>query len=128
VLKPSLAKADAVSLHLRLTPETEGLFDAAMFSAMKPGALFINTARGGHVVERDLMAALESGHLGGAYLDVFEAEPLPTDSPLWSAPNLLISPHAADSVEDWESRFAELFAANLENWRAGRALRNVVAG
>ncbi len=127
-LTASLAEADAVSLHLRLTPDSEGLFNAAMFAAMKPGAIFINTARGGHVVAPDLLAALESGHLRGAYLDVFETEPLPPDSPLWTAPNLLISPHAADGVEDWEARFAALFAENLEHWRAGRALRNVVAG
>jgi phosphoglycerate dehydrogenase-like enzyme len=127
-LTASLAEADAVSLHLRLKPETQGLFDAALFAAMKPGAIFINTARGGLVVERDLVAALEAGHLGGAYLDVFETEPLPAESPLWEAPNLLISPHAADGVEDWEARFAALFAENLENWRAGHALRNVVAG
>jgi phosphoglycerate dehydrogenase-like enzyme len=127
-LTASLGEADAVSLHLRLTPDSEALFNAAMFAAMKPGAIFINTARGGHVVAPDLLAALESGHLLGAYLDVFETEPLPPGSPLWAAPNLLISPHAADGVEDWEARFAELFAENLEHWRAGRALRNVVAG
>ena len=124
----SLAEADAVSLHLRLTPETKNLFDARMFAAMKPGALFINTARGGHVVEKDLLAALESGQLRGAYLDVFQTEPLPADSSLWTAPNLLISPHTADGVIDWEARFAALFADNLANWRAGRALRNLVAG
>ena len=127
-LAASLGEADAVTLHLRLTPETQGLFDAAMFGAMKPGAIFINTARGGHVVAPDLLAALESGRLGGAYLDVFETEPLPPESPLWTAPNLLISPHAADGIEDWETRFAALFAENLEHWRAGRTLRNVVTG
>ena len=127
-LTACLADADAVSLHLRLTPETEGLFDAAMFAALKPGALFINTARGGHVVENDLLAALQSGHLRGAYLDVFQTEPLPVGSPLWTAPNLLISPHAADNLTDWEARFTALFTENLEHWRAGRAMRNVVAG
>ena len=127
-LTASLGEADAVSLHLRLTPGTQGLFGAAMFGAMKPGAIFINTARGGHVVEPDLLAALRSGHLRGAYLDVFETEPLPPGSPLWSAPNLLISPHAADGVADWEARFAALFAENLEHWRAGRTMRNLVTG
>jgi phosphoglycerate dehydrogenase-like enzyme len=127
-LTESLGEADAVSLHLRLTPETQGMFDAAMFAAIKLGAIFINTARGGHVVADDLLAALRSGHLRGAYLDVFETEPLPPGSPLWSAPNLLISPHAADGVADWEARFAALFAENLEHWRAGRTLRNVVTG
>jgi len=127
-LTESLAEADAVSLHLRLTPDTEALFNAAMFGAMKPGAIFINTARGGHVVTDDLLAALRSGYLGGAYLDVFETEPLPADNPLWNAPNLLISPHAADGVADWEARFAALFAENLAHWRAGRTMRNVVTG
>jgi phosphoglycerate dehydrogenase-like enzyme len=127
-LTASLSEADAVSLHLRLTPETENLFNAAMFSAMKPGTFFINTARGGHVVENDLLEALQTGHLRGAYLDVFQTEPLPANSPLWTAPNLLISPHAADGVTDWEARFAALFAENLANWRAGRALRKVVTG
>jgi phosphoglycerate dehydrogenase-like enzyme len=127
-LVASLAEADVVSLHLRLTPETRNLFDAAMFAAMKPGALFINTARGGHVVENDLQAALRSGQLGGAYLDVFQTEPLPAESPLWAVSNLLISPHSADGVKDWEARFAALFAENLACWRAGRTMRNVVAG
>ena len=127
-LAASLAEADAVSLHLRLTPETEGLFNAAMFAAMKPGAIFINTARGGHVVEDDLLHALQSGHLRGAYLDVFQTEPLPADSPLWATPNLLISPHAADGVDDWEVRFTALFAENLANWRAGSPLMNLVTG
>jgi phosphoglycerate dehydrogenase-like enzyme len=84
-----------------------------MFAAMKPGAIFINTARGGHVVEDDLLHALQSGHLRGAYLDVFQTEPLPADSPLWAAPNLLISPHAADGVDDWEVRFTALFARSV---------------
>ncbi|MDH3666519.1 MAG: D-2-hydroxyacid dehydrogenase [Paracoccaceae bacterium] len=125
-LRDSLAEADAVSLHLRLTPETEDLFDATMFAAMKSGAKFINTARGGHVVEADLIAALESGHLGSAYQDVFHTEPLPETSPLWDAPNLLITPHASDGVDDWETRFNGLFIENLTAWRAGREMRNVV--
>ena len=125
-LVDSLAEADAVSLHLRLTPQTEGLFDAAMFAAMKPGAKFINTARGGHVVEPDLIASLQSSHLAGAYLDVFQTEPLPEESPLWDTLNLLISPHASDNVTDWEARFTALFAENLAAWRAGREMRNVV--
>lgn len=122
----ALPEADAVSVHLRLTPDTEGLFDARAFGAMRPGALFLNTARGGHVVETDLIAALVSGHLGGAYVDVTRTEPLPPESPLWDAPNLLISPHNADGVEDWLARFAEFFVGNLKAWRAGRPLRNPV--
>ncbi len=121
-----LPEADIVSIHLRLTPETEGLFDARRFALMKPGAVFLNTARGGHVVEADLLAALRSGHLSGAYLDVTRSEPLPADSPLWEAPNLLLTPHNADGVEDWVARFAALFADNLAAWREGRPLANPV--
>lgn len=122
-----LAEADIVSSHLRLTEETRGLFNAETFAAMKPGALFLNTARGGCVVEADLIGALESGHLRAAYLDVFETEPLPPDSPLWDAPNLLISPHASDSTADWDMRFCDLFADNLRLWERGQPLINVVA-
>ncbi|GMG84072.1 D-2-hydroxyacid dehydrogenase [Paralimibaculum aggregatum] len=127
-LRASLAEADVVSVHLRLSPETAGMFGASLFAAMKPGAMFLNTARGGHVVEADLVAALASGQLRGAYLDVTETEPLPPESPLWDVPNLLISPHSADSVADWPLRFADLFTENLGRWRAGEPLRNVVAG
>lgn len=125
-LARSLGEADIVSNHLRLTDETRGIFGAAAFAAMRPGALFLNTARGGHVVEADLFAALASGHLGGAYLDVFEAEPLPPDSPLWAVPGLLISPHSSDGVSDWLERFTEVFARNLAAFRAGHPLVNVV--
>ncbi len=126
-LAASLSEADVVSLHLRLTPETRGLFDAAMFARMKPGALFLNSARGGHVVEADLAAALRSGHLAGAWLDVFETEPLSAESPLWDLPTLLVTPHTADGVVDWQERFTALFADNLTAWRAGRPLTNLVA-
>lgn len=126
-LMDSLGEADAVSIHLRLTPETRGTADAAFFAAMKPGSIFLNTARGGHVVEADLMAALASGHLRAAYLDVFQTEPLPEDSPLWDVPNLLMSPHCSDGVEDWVARFTEHFAENLQAWRADAPLRNVIA-
>ncbi|MEM9145264.1 MAG: D-2-hydroxyacid dehydrogenase [Pseudomonadota bacterium] len=122
----SLPEADIVSVHLRLTPESTGLFDARAFQAMKPGALFLNTARGGHVVEADLIAALSAGQLRGAYLDVTAVEPLPPESPLWEAPNLLISPHSADGVDDWPLRFADLFAANLQAFRAGGPLTNPI--
>lgn len=125
-LMASLGEADIVSVHLRVGPETEGLFDATAFAAMKPGALFLNSARGAVVVEADLAAALASGHLGGAWADVFETEPLPDDSPLWGLPTLLVTPHNADGVEDWEARFAGLFLENLGAWREGRALRNTL--
>ncbi|MEO1724943.1 MAG: D-2-hydroxyacid dehydrogenase [Pseudomonadota bacterium] len=125
-LDRALGQADIVSCHLRLTPATRGIFDGRRFGLMKPGALFLNSARGGHVDEAALLAALTSGHLRGAWLDVFETEPLPEESPLWDAPNLLITPHASDQIEGWHLRFAALFAENVERWRAGQPLINRV--
>ena len=127
-LLDALGRADVVSLHLRLNEETRGLFGRPAFAAMKPGALFINTARGPIVEEAALVEALESGHLGGAYLDVFETEPLPPDSPLWRVENVVLTPHASDNVVGWPRLFADFFADNLERWRAGKPLRNLVGG
>ena len=95
-------------------------------AAMKPGALLINTARGPIVDESALSEALRSGHLGGAYLDVFEEEPLPPDSPLWRLENVILTPHASDNVTNWPRRFAEFFADNLERRRSGAPLLNLV--
>jgi glyoxylate reductase len=88
-----IAEVDVLSLHLPHTPATERLIDAARIAAMKPGAILINVARGGLVDEAALDAALRSGHLGGAGLDVFAYEPVPHDHPLLSAPNVVLSPH-----------------------------------
>jgi D-3-phosphoglycerate dehydrogenase/(S)-sulfolactate dehydrogenase len=90
-----LAESDYVTLHAPLTPATHGLMNARTFAQMKPGALLINTARGGLVVEADLVDALRRGQLGGAGLDVFEQEPTPVDNPLLSLPNVVASPHYA---------------------------------
>lgn len=125
-LDEALGRADVVSCHLRLAPETRDLFDAGRFAAMKPGALFLNSARGGCVDEEALLAALSSGHLRGAWLDVFRTEPLPAGSPLWEAPNLLITPHASDQIEGWAFRFAAFFAENVGRWRRGEPLANRV--
>ncbi len=121
-----LGRADIVSVHLRLTPSTTGIFNRYAFEAMKPGATFLNTARGGHVVEADLVEAVDSGQVGAAYLDVFAEEPLPPESPLWERENVLISPHSSDQVQDWDLRFAHLFIENLARWRAGQPLAKVV--
>jgi phosphoglycerate dehydrogenase-like enzyme len=126
-LHDALGEADFVSVHARLTEETRYLIDAAAFGAMKLGAYFINTSRGPVVEESALVAALESGHLAGAYLDVFETEPLPPSSPLWGMANVLITPHASDSVSDWPRRYVDFFAENLARWRDGRPLLNVVS-
>ena len=122
-----LAQADFVSLHVRLDAATRGLFSRELIAAMKPGACLVNTSRGAVVDEAALIDALRSGHLGGAYLDVFETEPLPAESPLWEMRNVIITPHASDNIVGWPRRFAELFADNLERWRAGEPLLNVVS-
>ncbi len=88
-----IAEVDVLSLHLPHTPATERMIDARRLAAMKPGALLVNVSRGGLVDEGALDAALRSGHLGGAGLDVFAFEPVPHDHPLLTAPNVVLSPH-----------------------------------
>lgn len=125
-LLPSLAEADLVSLHLRLVPETRHIIDAAALRALPRGSVLVNTGRGGLVDEAALVAALLAGKLGGAYLDVFEAEPLAADSPLWGLDNVILTPHCADAVADWELRLADVFLDNLERRLTGRPLLNIV--
>lgn len=93
-----LAQSDAVTIHVPLINSTKGLFNKAAFAKMKKGAWLIDAARGGIVVESDLAEALQSGHLGAAAMDVFEAEPTPADNPLFSQVNLLASPHIGAST------------------------------
>ena len=125
-LEALLPAADFVSLHVRLTAATRGLLSREAIAAMKPGAYLINTSRGAVLDEAALIEALRSGRLGGAYLDVFETEPLPAESPLWSMRNVLITPHASDNIAGWPRRFAALFADNLDRWRDGEPLLNPV--
>ncbi|MEM7224669.1 MAG: D-2-hydroxyacid dehydrogenase [Pseudomonadota bacterium] len=125
-LHEALAGADVVSLHVPLTPDTRGLIDSAALAVMKPGAILVNTSRGGVVEEAALLAALREKRIAGAHMDVFETEPLPAKSPLWALDNLVITPHWSDSVADWPARFASFFGDNLERWLAGRPLENVV--
>ena len=121
-----LGRCDAVVVSAPGTAETENLFDAAAFAAMKPGALFCNVGRGSLVDEPALIAALESGHLGGAILDVTREEPLPADDPLWAAPNIYISPHCSAAQDRYTEKLLALFADNLERYTRGEPLRNVV--
>lgn len=108
------------------SPLTRGLGNARLFATLPAGAHVVNIARGEVVVEADLIAALLSGHIAGAYLDVFEREPLDPASPLWDLANVMISPHTAShSLGQNEAIFA-IFLDNLARWRAGTALRNDV--
>jgi phosphoglycerate dehydrogenase-like enzyme len=126
-LHRSLPEADIVSLHLRLTSETTGLFDRPTLEAVRRGALFLNSARGGLVDEAALADLLRAGRIAGAWLDVTATEPLPPESPLWGLDNLLLTPHCADQVDGWEERLADFFMDNLERHLAGRPLLNRVA-
>ena len=125
-LHEALPQADYVTLHVPLNPATHHLIGAAELALMKREAFLLNTARGPVVDEAALLKALTSGQIAGAYADVFETEPLPPESPLWALPNLVISAHYADSVADWEWRYAELFCDNLQRWLDKRPLLNVV--
>ena len=119
-----LKEAHALVLACPLTPETERLIGRAELAMMKPGALLINIARGAVVDESALIDALQSGHLGGAALDVAAKEPLPQDNPLWGLPNVLISPHSASTVTLENARLTELFCENLRRYLRGEPLRN----
>lgn len=118
--------ADYVIAVAPLTEQTKGMFDARAFAAMKPSARFVNVGRGELVVTSDLVAALAEGTIAGAALDVFETEPLPPDSPLWTMQNVLVSPHMSGDFVGWRNALVEVFTANFRRWRAGQPLRNVV--
>jgi D-3-phosphoglycerate dehydrogenase len=120
------SQVDILLLAAPLTDVTRNMIDAAVFSRMKPGALLINDARGGLVVEADLLAALDSGHLAGAAVDVTQQEPLPDDSPLWQHPRLIITPHVAGQSARRMDQITDFFCENLRRRRAGRPLLNVV--
>lgn len=121
-----LPRVDAVVSTLPGTHATEGLLDARAFSALPDGAVVVNVGRGTVVDETALLDALESGKVGFAALDVFATEPLPSDSPLWEHPNLLVSPHTAALTLLEEQRIAELFARNANAILDGDAPKNVV--
>ena len=120
-----LARADIVSVHTPLTPQTTGMMDASAFSAMKRGALFINTSRGGVVAEDALAHAVASGHLGGAAVDVVAREPMAEDCSLCGIENLLITPHVAWAPLETRLRLLSIVCSNLQAWLDG-APKNVV--
>jgi glyoxylate reductase len=121
-LEQLLARADFVSLHCPLTPETRHLIDAAALRRMKPTAFLINTARGGLVDEAALESALREGRIAGAALDVTAPEPLPADHPLLTAPNLIVLPHVGSATTTTRERMAEAAVDNLLAGLAGRPL------
>jgi len=117
-----LAESDVLSLHCPGGARNRHLIDAAAIARMRPGAVLINTARGELVVEKDLVAALESGHLGGAGLDTFDPEPLAPGSPLRRLPQVVLTPHAAGSVPDDVAPMARHAFANMQRALRGEPL------
>ncbi|MDX1394952.1 MAG: D-2-hydroxyacid dehydrogenase [Gemmatimonadota bacterium] len=120
------AEADVVVNTLPLTADTEGMFDAAMFASLKPGALFINIGRGRTVDTDALVAALREGRLAGAGLDVTDPEPLPAGHPLWGMSNVIITPHVGGDSDGHMERMYLLFEENLRRFAAGDPLLSVV--
>jgi phosphoglycerate dehydrogenase-like enzyme len=112
-------RADVVSVHVRQSPETLAMIRAEHFALMKPTAIFINTARGRIVVEKDLVASLRDQRIGGAGLDVFDTEPLPPDSPFRLLPNVVLTPHAAGITREATESGLAMAIANVLSFRAG---------
>jgi phosphoglycerate dehydrogenase-like enzyme len=121
-----IGRCDAVVVSAAATPETSGLFGRARINAMRPGSVLCNVARGSLVDEKALVAALQSGHLSAAILDVTAEEPTPGDSPLWSAPNCYLSPHSAVSLDGYQDALSDLAVRNFERFVRGQPLENLV--
>jgi phosphoglycerate dehydrogenase-like enzyme len=119
-----LGQSDYVVLSVPLTPDTEGLIGEAELRAMRPNAYFVNIARGRIVDEQALIRALKEERIMGAGLDVTEEEPLPAGSPLYSMPNVILTPHISGHSVHYEERLAQLFADNIRRFRAGETLHN----
>ena len=121
-----LPGADWLILCCPASPLTRGLANETLFKALPDGAHFINVSRGEIAVEKDVIAALASSKLAGAYLDVFEKEPLDPASPLWDMPNVIVSPHTASHSQGQNEAIFDIFLDNLARFRAGQKLRNDV--
>lgn len=123
-----LAEADVVTVHVPLDRDTRGLIGETQLGRMRAGAILVNASRGPVVDEAALVRALDSGHLGGAALDVFEVEPLAADSPLRAFENVFLTPHSAGLTEEAEARVLEVCGVNLRRVRDGLEPFNVVNG
>ncbi len=121
-----LRRSDVLVLTLPLTRETRGLVGAREFALLPRGAFLVNIGRGQLIDESALIDALQSGHLGGAGLDVFAREPLPETSPLWNLPNVILSPHVSGGFPGYMDHVVALFCDNLRRYLTGQPLRNVV--
>lgn len=121
-----LPRADFVVLTVPLTRETRGMIGAQELQAIKPSAYVVNIGRGGTIQEGALIRALQEGWIAGAGLDVFETEPLPSDSPLWDMENVIVTAHYAGLTPHYEERAMAIFVDNLERYCAGKPMRNVV--
>ncbi len=125
-LKGMLSQCDFVVLAIPLTEETRNLFTTEVFNAMKPGAFLVNVARGEVITDLALEQALKSGQVGGAVLDVFAQEPLPSGSPLWNLKNVIITPHVSGLSSHYMDDMVALFCENLSRYIEGQALHNVI--
>jgi glyoxylate/hydroxypyruvate reductase A len=123
-LEEVLSRSDAVACLLPLTAQTKGILNNVSLAKIREGGCVINVARGGHVVVPDLLAALDSRHLARAYLDVFDVEPLPGESPLWTHPGVSVTPHVAALTEP-RTALATI-VENVERVRRGEAPRHLV--
>lgn len=121
-----LPSADFVIITAPETPQTQRLFQRQRFERMKPGSILINISRGAIVALDDLVEALRSGHLAGAALDVYEREPLPADHPLWTMPNVILTPHVGGEGPYLDDRRLEVLIDNCRRFATGQPLRNVV--
>jgi phosphoglycerate dehydrogenase-like enzyme len=121
-----LPRADFLVVTAPHTPETRGLLGEREFRAMKPSAYYINFSRGGIADDEALLAALQSGWIAGAGIDAHGQEPLPADSPFWTAPNTIITPHNGATTPQTRQRGVDIFADNLARFVAGQPLVNVV--
>jgi phosphoglycerate dehydrogenase-like enzyme len=121
-----VSRSDYIVISAPLTPETRGMIGDREFDVMKPTAVLVNVGRGPVVNERALLAALSSGRIKGAALDVFDNEPLPSDHPFYQLENVLLSPHCADHTPDWLDRAMQFFLEQFDRFRKNEGLLNVV--